>query len=684
MRDRYSGGLWARLRFRKPQAEVDEELSFHLEQRVREYEARGLDPVAARAAAMQRFGDLDAVRRECARLLDEERRASDRRDWLGGLRQDLLFGLRCALRAPLFTLLALVTLALGIGGNTAMFSLVSNILLRELPFREPEQLVWVFSRRVDPGKRPFSLPDFMDYRDQNQSLAGIAAYANWSANLTDPGDPERLQGLRMSANVFQMLGVEASTGRAFLPEDDTPGRQRVVVLSDGLWRRRFGADPQLIGKTLTLNGSSYTVVGVLPRQFFFPVKEAELAIPLAPDADPWRDVRTSVNFLRALARLKPGVTREQAEADLTSVAERLREQFPVANGQKLGVTLSPFHEELVGDFRLALWVLLGAVGVVLLMICVNLANLALVRASARHREMAIRTALGATRRRLVQQLVIESLLLALLGGGAGLLLAFYGIDLLVALSPTSLPRTAEVGVDFRVLGFTLAVSLLAGVIFGLAPAWQATRVNLNEELKESGRGSVGGVRQSRARGLLVVSEIALSLVLLVGAGLLIKSFLRLQAVHPGFDPGNVLAVRLSLPKAQYANRAAVTAFYEELRPRLERLPGVEAVGFVSVLPLSGLLAAVPFSIEGLAAPPDEAKVADFRVASAGHFRVLRIPLIAGREFNEHDTAQAPPVALISQNLANRYWPNSSPLGALSAFGSRLVVGLGVLVGATGQ
>jgi putative ABC transport system permease protein len=581
------------------------------------------------------------------------------------LLQDLRYGARMLLKSPGFTLIAVITLALGIGANTAIFSLVNSILLRQLPFRQPERLVRVDSRRLAPGKYSFTLPDFIDYRDQNQSLSGIAAFTSWSANFTDQGEPEQLQGLRISANAFELLGVEAVAGRVLAPGDDTPGQQHVAVLSYGLWRRRFGADPQLVGKKLTLNGASYTVVGVLPPQFFFPtpLREAELAVPLAPDADPLRGVRTSTNFLRALGRLKPGVTREQAEMDLTAVAQRLRQQYPVANRQKLGVTLSPLHEEVVGSFRLMLWVLLGAVGVVLLITCVNLANLTLARATGRRREMAIRAALGATRRRLVQQLATESLLLALFGAGLGLLLAFYGIGLLLALSPETLPRAGEVSIDFRVLGFTLALSLLAGALFGLAPAWQATRVSLNEELKGSGRGASGGERQNRARSLLVVSEIALSVVLLAGAGLLIKSFLRLQAVNPGFEAENALAIRLSLPKAQYSNRAAVTVFYEKLRPRLESLPGVEAVGFVSALPLSGTSFSIPFTIEGRATSPDEAQRADYRAVDAGYFRALKIPLIAGREFNGRDAAEAPPVALISQNLARLHWPNGNPLGA---------------------
>ncbi|MCI0601787.1 ABC transporter permease [bacterium] len=567
------------------------------------------------------------------------------------------------LKQPGFSLEAVLALTLGIGGNTAIFSLVNGILLRQLPFKQPEQLVWMTSRRVDPGKRPFNLPDFIDFRDQNRSLDDIGAFANWSANLTGRGDPERLQGLRISANAFQLLGVEALIGRTLLAAEDTPGQENVVVVGHGLWQRRFGADPLLDGQTLTLNGASYTVVGVLPPQFFFPIREAELAVPLAPDADPSRNIRTSTNFLLAVARRKQGITLQQAEADLTSIAERVRQQYSVANRQKLGVTLTPLHEEVVGNFRVALWVLFGAIGVVLLITCVNLANLALVRASTRRREMAIRMGLGANRWRLIQQLATESLLIALLGAVGGLLLAYYGSPLLLVLSPENLPRIAEVSVDFRVILFTLALSLLTAMIFGVAPAWQTTRVSLNDELKERVRGSVSGPRQSRARGFLVIFQIALSLVLLAGAGLLVKSFLRLQEVSPGFDADNVLALRLSLPKTTYSNRAAVTGFYEKLRPRLESLPGVESVGLVSTLPLSGVLARVPVTIEGRATPPDEAMMADFRIASAGYFEAMRIPLITGREFKEHDTAQTKPVALISQNFARRYWPNSSPIGA---------------------
>ena len=649
------------------EAEIAEELAQHLEDRFLELQSGGATgPDASRAV----LAELDEIGRLPRGLRRPDRAAAEpvvlgaeRMNVFGEAWQDLRFGMRTMRRQPLVSAIAVLALALGIGGNTAIFSMVNAILLRQLPFREPDRLVSVYVRRPDPGRFSFNMPDFIDFRDQNRSLAGLAAYASWSANLSDGGDPERLQGMRVSADAFEMLGVEAEVGRALQPSDDTPGQQRVVVLGHGLWRRRFGSDPAIVGKSLTLNGAGYVVVGVLPPQVVLPIRNAELAIPLAPEADPWRGVRNSTNFLRGWARLKPGVTREQAESDLTAVAQRIRRQYPVANAQKLGVTLVALPDEVVAGFRLALWVLLGAVGAVLLMTCINLGGLSLARSATRHREMVIRTALGATRRRLVRQLATESLLPAVLGGGVGLLLAWYGIDLLIALSPASLPRAAEVHVDVRVLGFTLALSLLAGAIFGLVPAWQATRVNLNDALKESARGGAGGRRQSRARGVMVVSEVALSLALLVGAGVLINSFLRLQAVDPGFDARDVLVVRLSLPKAQYPNRAAATAFHDALRPALAALPGVASVGVVSSLPLSGDSATIPFTIEGRAAAPGEEMLAGYRLIDAGYLRALRIPLLSGRGFTGDDAAATPNVALVSRSLARRCWPDGSPLGA---------------------
>jgi predicted permease len=645
--------LWSWRRHREE--ELDEEVRSHFRMAVQERLERGETLEEAEAAVRREFGNVVLVKEVTRQMWGWV--------WLEQLSQDLKYGLRSMRRAPGFTVVAVLTLGLGIGANTAIFSLVNAILLRQLPFKNPEQLVAVDSKRTDPGKHPFTIPDFIDYRDQNQTLEQIAAFANWSASLTGSGEAERVQGMRISANAFQLLGVEAVVGRVLVPEDDTPGRQNVLVLSHGLWQRRFGADPRLVGQTLSLNGHSYTIVGVLPPQFIFPIREAELAVPLAPDADPWRSARTSTNFLRAIARLKPGVTSAQAEADLNSIAGRLRQQYPVANENKLGMTLTPLNEVVVGDYRHALWMLLGAVGFVLLIASINLASLSLARASTRHREMAIRTAHGATRWRLIRQMTTENLLLALSGGLIGLLLAWWGINFLLALSPAGMPRLSEVGLDARVLVFTLVVSLLSGLIFGILPAVTASRVDLNEELKSGGRGGNDGTARNRVRSFLVVAEIAISLVLLLSAGLLIKSFSRLQEVRPGFESENLLAVRLSLPRTRYANRDALISFDDQLQPLLEALPGVSAVGAVSALPLSGTRASIEFTIEGRQSPQNEVWRSDYRIASNGYFRAMKIPLLRGREFSEQDNARTTPVAIVSETLARRFWPDGNPVGA---------------------
>jgi predicted permease len=405
------------------------------------------------------------------------------------------------------------------------------------------------------------------------------------------------------------------------------------------------------------------VVGILPRRFALPIREAELAIPLAPDVDPWRNVRTSTNFLRAVACLKPGVTRQQAEANLTAIVTRERQQYGDAYLKKTGVRLVPLHEEMVGSVRTSLWVLLGAVGLVLLIACSNLAALSLARASARQREMAIRKALGATSSRLVGQVLTESLMLALLGGCAGLLLAVWGVRFLLALSPTRLPREQEIGVDLRVLAFAVAASVLAAVIFGILPALQGARTEMSGELRASGRGAGEGARRNRSRSLLVIAEVALSFVLLISAGLLIQSFMRVQAIEPGFDPANALAIRLSLAKARYPNRAAVALFCDKLLSRIQALPGVEAVGVVSLLPMSGGLHTINFSFPGRALSPGDAYTSQYRVASPDYFRAMKIPLLQGRPFNDHDNAGSGAVVLVNEAMARRFWPDSDAIGA---------------------
>jgi predicted permease len=576
--------------------------------------------------------------------------------------QDVHYGLRSLRKNPGFTTVAVLTLALGIGANSAIFSVVNAVLLRQLPFSEPGRLVYMMSQRHDKDG-PFSVPDYIDYRDLNRSLEEVSAIATLSANLTGRGQPERLQGVRVSGNLFHMLGLNAAAGRLLELEDDIPGRPRVAVISYGLWQRRFGGDPSLIGQTLELNGSGHLLVGVLPQQFLLPTRDIDVAIPLVPDSDPWRNNRGSVNFLRFVGRLKQGITLQQAQTELSTLAQHLKQLYPESNAQKLGVVLTPLGDQIIGDYRKALCILLGAVGTVLLIACSNLANLWMVRASARQREMAIRTALGASRTRLINQMLVESCLVAALGGMLGFFLAAVGVRVLAAVIPADLPHIGAINVDAIVLAFTACISLLAGLAFGLTPALQLSRTNLNETLREGSRGAGEGQRRSRSRNMLVASEFALSLVLLAGAGLFLKSFVRVASVNPGFSSGHLLAVRLSLPKHRYVKREAIGSFVDQLMPRLQTLPGVESVGVTSALPLSGVWGAVDFRVMGRPLEPRErVPAAQYRAVSPDYLRTMGVPLLAGRGFNEYDKSQSARVALINEEFARRFWPEGNPLG----------------------
>lgn len=575
---------------------------------------------------------------------------------------DLRYGLKMLLRQPGFFITAVLIIALGIGSNTAIFSIVNTVLLRQLPFREPARLVSVWSTGVEGEKSPFSIPDFIDYQEQNQTLEEMAAFSQYSVNLMSAGDAERIQGIRISGNAFQMLGATALIGRTLEPNDDL-GDNRVVVLSHGLWQRLFGGEPRILGKQLTLNGDDYTVVGVLPPSFVFPVINAEMLLPLALNSDPRRATRAAA-FLRVIARLKPRVTQEQTNADLNIIARRLQEQYPQTNARASGVGVIPLQSQVVGDYQKALLVLFAAVGFVLLIACTNLANLLLVRGAARHKEVAIRMAMGATRPRLIRQFLTESVVLAIIGGAAGLVVLKWAIRFLVSLSPASLPHAKEIDIDIPVLLFALGLSALAGISFGLIPAFQASNVNVIDELKGVSRSFAGGSRQNRIRNVLVISEIALSLLLLIGAGLLVKSFMQIQRVNPGFNADNLLVVRLALPKQKYSERQAIVTFYDRLTQETENLSGVQSLGAISVLPLSGLISSVDFSIVGHAPlSATELPVGQYRMISPGYFRTMNIPLMRGRDLNDHDTANSKPVIIINETLANRYWPNENPIGA---------------------
>jgi len=592
--------------------------------------------------------------------------------------RDLRHSLRMLLKKRGFTAAAVLTLALGIGANTAIFSVINAVLLRPLPFSDPDRLVvlWQTDPNSTPSRRPFSFPNFTDVEEQNQSFEEIGAWTSsldTRVNLTGDPEPEAVQAAMVSESFFRILGVKPREGRTFLPDEDTEGGPRAVVISHGLWQRRFGGDPQLTGKTLMLDGNSYTVIGIMPAGFAFPKfpRAADVWVALSREPDPtqFRKYARGATFLNVIARLKPTIKQEQAQAELDTIAGRLEQAYPHFNAG-LGVGLSPLSRQVVGELKNGLLILLGAVAFVLLIACANVANLLLARATARRKEIAIRMALGASRGRIVRQLFTESLLLGLMGGAVGLLLALWGVDLLAAIpynapSPV-VPYTVsadQIGLDGAVLGFTLGLSLLTAIIFGLIPALQATRTDLNRSLKEGSSRSMGRSRRYDIRGLLVVFEMAGSLVLLIAAGLMIKSFLGLLEVDPGFKPDHVLTAEVTLPRSQYANKQQIVSFYERLLDRVKTLPNVQSVGAVSALPLSGRDSGSDFFIEGQPPlPPDKENNTYYRVISPGYFQAMSIPLLDGRSFTERDREEGGRVAIINESMARRFWPGDNPIG----------------------
>jgi predicted permease len=584
------------------------------------------------------------------------------------LLQDLRYGVRMLMRRRGFMAIAILALALGVGANTAIFSVVNAVLLRPLPFKDPGRLVFIHEtvHRETVERRPASYPDFEDWRDQNQVFEQIAAYADGQRfTLTGAGTADRIAGELVSASYFPLLGAQAARGRTFLAEEDRAADpQSVAVISHALWQQRFGADPNLLGQTIKLDDQDCVVVGIMPEGFKGVSSEAQIWIPMASlAADRSSKVlqQRGSRWHQAIARLKPGVTLAEAQADMDAIAARISASNPRTN-DKRGVLLVGARDDLFGDIRPALLVLLAAVGFVLLIACANVANLLLARAASRQKEIAIRTALGAGRLRLIRQFLTESVLLGLLGGACGLLLAVWGIDLLVALIPVQIPGFVKINMDASVLGFTLLISFLTGLAFGLAPALQASKLDLNETLKDGSRGSTGGAGHNRIRRLLVIAEIALALVLLVGAGLMLKSFERLRAFNPGFKTDHVLTVRANLSTRKYKPDAAA-AFSERLVERIGNLPSVEAVGVGSDLPLDGSSSATLGAIEGSApgTAENEIRMYHHRV-SPNFFATLGIPLITGRNFTPQDDGQAPPVVIISETMARRYWADENPLG----------------------
>ena len=574
--------------------------------------------------------------------------------------QDLRYGIRVLLKSPAFTAVAVIALALGIGANTAVFSVVNGVLLKPLPYKDAERLVLILGANLTTGQifgGSVSPPDFVDYRERQQSFERLAASASWEASLTGGAEPERVKSARVTEGYFETLGVEPIYGRTFTREEEQSGRDQIVVLGNGIWQQRFGGDPNILGQTITLNDRSYTVVGIMPAGFQYP-RDVELWVPLV-FGTPQTSVRR-FHFLRPVGRLKAGVSLEQAQADFTSIARQLAEQYPDSN-REYGAGLVSMSERIIGSMRQPLLILSGAVAFVLLIACANIASLLLARASARQKEIAIRAALGASRARIARQMLTESILLSIFGGALGLLVALWGINALVALSSDNIPRVKEVGIDGRVLGFTLAVSIVTGIIFGLIPAIQASRTDLNETLKEGGRSAATAMGQWIRRAL-VVFEVAIALTVLIGAGLMIKSFMKLSEVDPGFKPANVLTMQVALAAQKYPEPSQRTAFFQQLVHRVESLPGVQAVGTISQLPMSGQQEDTRFTIEGKPAGPDEQSYANSRVASPDYFRALGIPLLKGRYFTDADSMTAPQVVIISDSFARRFFPEEDPIG----------------------
>jgi len=584
---------------------------------------------------------------------------------MGILLQDLRYGVRMLRRGRAMTVVAVVSLALGIGANTAIFSVINAILLKSLPYRDPDRLVLLWGELPAEGhhRSQVSATDVDDWRHQQTVFEDVTTYGNWSATFLGSGEPERIPGIQVGDGYFQIMRGAPLLGRVFLPEEQQDGKDRVIVLGYGLWQRRFGGDPQIVGQQVNLSGKPYTIVGVMPPEFSS-LPSSLVGLPgqfYRPVAEPHDEDERASRHLRSIARLKPGVSLRQAQSEMNVIAGRLEREHPRSN-QGYGVQLVTLSEDTVGGLRPTLLALFGAVVFVLLIACANVGNLLLARSTARQKEIAIRAALGAARVRLVRQLLTESALLALLGGALGLLLALWATSLIETLGSQVTPLLSGIRINGRVLGFTAVISMLASVIFGLVPTLHASKPDLNEALKEGGRSSGAASSSNRLRGVLVVSEIALALVLLVCAGLLIRSVMRLRDMSPGFNPSHLLTMNVPLPLSRYPQRDSWVAFYRQAVDRVETLPGVQSAGFTSILPFGSNFDGRSLAVEDHPVPRGQEMSVDLYIVTPGYLQTMSIPLRQGRAFTEQDTEQTPMVALINETMARQLWPHESPLG----------------------
>jgi putative ABC transport system permease protein len=635
--------------------DIEEEIRFHLEMRAQDNMAVGMSEEEAMRDARRRFGRVGRIKELCRELRGI--------GFMETLLQDLRYGIRVLRKNPGFTLVAVLTLALGIGANTAIFSIVNAVILRPLPFKEPDRIMLLQGN--NPQRQleqfPVSPPDFLDWKSQSRSFSEMAAFESTIFRHTADTGAERLNGYSVSANFFDLMGEKPLLGRVFTAEEERPGSDMVAVLSETVWRRHFGADPSVVGQTVKMNDRTFTVIGVMRATFKFPDTTTEVWKPLAFTNEELQD-RADYR-LQVVGRLKDGVTEAGARAEMDAIARQLQQSYPATN-TGWSVFIQPLHESVVGFLRPAMFVLLGAVFFVLLIACVNVASLLSARMTARRKEVALRTAIGATRLRILRQLLTESVMLGLVGGTCGVLLAVLGLKVLVSFIPPFTPRVEEIGIDPTVLGFTLLISVITGLIFGLMPAWQTTHTNLNEILKDSSRGSTGGRGQHRFRSVLVVTEVVLSLVLLIGAGLLIRSFVAMRNVDPGFKAEGVLVnSQLVLPPQKYAEGNRGVAFFKELFERVRALPGVESVGGITALPLQGNSRLQAYAVAGRAPQPQGQELtAVINTVGADYFQTMSIPLKRGRLFTERDDANGPKTVLINETLARRIFPDHEALG----------------------
>ncbi|MBS1875857.1 MAG: ABC transporter permease [Acidobacteria bacterium] len=651
---RFAVRLLNLFRRRPAERELAREVDSHLGLLEEEFGRRGLTPEEARFAALREYGSV-----EYAKDLHRDARGFP---WLEQSLKDVRFGARSLLRTPGFTAIAVLTLALGIGANTALFSVVNAVLLRPLAYRDPDRLVTI----LHGGSDPVAPANFLDWRGQSRSFELMAAAEFWSPNLTGSYPPEHIRGHRMTRNLLSALGVQPLIGRAFLPGDDRGVVSNEVILSHGLWLRRFGADPGVLGRKIVLDGDPYTIVGVMPRDFAFSpfwAPRGELWAPLALGE---RALSRGGNSLRVFARLRRGVTIDEARSEMTAVTARLERQFP---GSNRDVQITPLAKQVVGNVEAPLRILSGAVGFVLLIACANVSHMLLARTSSRQKEIAVRMALGAGRTRLVGQFLTENLLLATLGGTVGLLAAWWGVRALIALSPANLPRVETVRIDASVALFLAGITVITAMLFGLAPAMHVGVDRVAEALKEGGRGaSDDGVRRGRLRAFLIASEFAMAFVLLTGAGLVLRSFIAIERIDPGFDPRSVLSMVVSVAGTSEAEPGRREGFYRELLAKAQALPGVRSVSAINHLPLAGDMWGLPFLIEGGPRPrPGELPSAVYRAVMPGYFETMRIPLVRGRGVGISDDKRSPGVVVINERAADLFWPGQDPIGRRVTF-----------------